>query len=218
MPGTRRVRKNARPPIRPLSLLILENPWTRDVADRTSVLPFMEAALADFDVVVHARPFYRLPELRVWLRNFQRTAPRRGRRALYIAAHGHRGRLAGLPDGSGAINFAMLVRSLRAVGGVDGVFLGCCLLGNPANAVRLLQPRRRVGLCRWVAGYRHEIDWLDSTLVDVTFWRCLLEDPRRNPWAAARATYRHFPRARNLGFAVFTRAGRDGWRDSLEDA
>jgi hypothetical protein len=211
LPG--RVRKKGS--ARPLSLLILENPWTSRVDDRTSVVPFLEGALSDFNVTLYSRPFYRLPELRLWLRDFRGSTPCRRRRALYIAAHGHRGRLAGLPDGSAAINFVTLTRALQSVGAVDGVFLGCCHIGSPANAMRLLRPRRRTGLCRWVAGYRYEVDWLDSTLVDVIFWRNLLEDPRRDPWAAAIATYQHFPRARDFGFAVFTRHGCDSWRDSL---
>src|SRR5262245_58248288 len=100
---------------RPLSLLILENPWSPQVDDRTSVVPFLEAALSDFNVTLYTRPFYRHPELRLWLRNFRVSTPRRYRRILYLAAHGHRGRLGGLPDGSAAINFVTLARALQAV-------------------------------------------------------------------------------------------------------
>ncbi len=79
--------------------------------------------------------------------------------------------VAGLPDGSASINFATFARALDAVGRIDGVYLGCCLIESPANAARLLRSGRHVAVGRWVAGYRQEIDWLDSMLVDVVFWR-----------------------------------------------
>ena len=203
-----------------LSLLVLENPWNESVADAISVAPFVEGfSRWAWNVKTYSRPFYRGDELRIWLEDFARPRQGIGRRLIYVAAHGSRGRLGGLPDGTGAMNFASFVAALKRVGGVEGVHLGCCEVGNPGNMARLLKRDRRLRKtpCRWVAGYRKYVDWLDSMIVDLLFWRALLMDPKHNAWAAARKTYREFPKARKLGFGVVMtgRAGR--LRDTLRE-
>jgi hypothetical protein len=77
--------------------------------------------------------------------------------------------------------------------------------------------RRRKKPCRWVAGYRTYIDWFDSMIVDMLFWRALLLDPKHNPWAAVKKTYREFPKARDLGFGVLTNGRAGHVHDSLEE-
>jgi len=203
-----------------LSLLVLENPWNDSVADAISVGPFVEGfSRWARDVRTYSRPFFRGDELQIWLDDFARPRHGIGRRLIYVAAHGSPGRLGGLPDGSGAMNFASLVTVLRRVGGIEGIHLGCCEVGNPRNMARLLKRdrRRRTKPFRWVAGYREYIDWLDSMIVDMLFWRALLVDPKHDAWAAVRKTYREFPKARKLGFGVVMNGRGGRLHDSLEE-
>ena len=119
------------------------------------------------------------------------------------------------------MNFQTFSTMLKRIGGIDGVHLGCCRIGSQRNVHLLLRPdrrRRRAVPCRWVAGYRENIDWLDSMFVDLLFWRFLLQDPRRDPWRAVMKTYRRFPHARDQGFAVFGNGPRGMLRDSLSES
>jgi|SRR3990172_7672566 len=43
-------------------------------------------------------------------------------------------------------------------------------------------------------------------------------EPRHDAWAAALETYRHFPRAKDMGLAVFMNGRRGRLRDSLRDS
>jgi hypothetical protein len=202
----------------PLTILVLENPWSANAFDALPVLPFVEG-LAKYSpdlVRVLAKPFYHAQELGHWLADFRRPKRGIGQRIVYIASHGTRGRIGGLPDGTGAINFNTFHSLLRSAGHIDGVHLGCCDFGNMKNAERLLRPDRRRARhvpCRWVAGYDKNIDWFQATLVDLVFWRELLRNTDHNPWKACRKTYKEYPRSRQLGFRVF----RNGPGGRLED-
>ena len=137
-----------------LSLLVLENPWESDVADRLSVVPFVEGFVHwARDMETFVRPFFRKDELRLWLEDFGRRRRGISRRLVYVASHGNRKRLGGLPTptGRGSINFSTFTRVVREVGRIEGIHLGCCYIGNPSNAERLLRPdnrRRRAVPCR----------------------------------------------------------------------
>jgi hypothetical protein len=201
----------------PLTLLVLENPWRQDAFDGLSVLPFVEglASYSSDSIRVLAKPFYRTEELGQWLEDFRRRRRGVGQRVVYIAAHGTPGRVGGLPDGTGAINFENFHSLLRSAGYIDGVHLGCCDFGNRDNAKRILHADRRRARsvpCRWVAGYDRTIDWFYSTLVDLVFWRELLRDPGHDAWTACLRTYKRYPQSRELGFRVF----RNGPRGRLE--
>jgi hypothetical protein len=127
-----------------LTLLVLENPWTESVTDGRSVGPFVQG----FEkwarsVKTYVHQFYRLDEMEMRLQDFTRRRQHLGRRVVYIAAHGTRGRFGGLPDGSAQTNFRKFCKVVRSIGGLDGVHLGCCNLGNRSNADDLLRPDRR---------------------------------------------------------------------------
>lgn len=204
-----------------LTLLVLENPWTTDASDVLSVIPFVEglAKYSPDSVRVFAKPFYRIEELGYWLADFRRPRWGVGQRIVYVAAHGTKGRFGGLPDNTNAINFRSFHASLRRAGHIDGVHLGCCDFGNRANAERLLRPNRRYSHsvpCRWVAGYDGEINWFDSTLVDLVFWRELLRDAKHDAWKAVFRTYKRYPLSRTLGFRVFCNGPRGILKDSID--
>jgi len=205
----------------PLTLLVLENPWTNEVYDRLSVLPFVEGlARYNSSIRVISKPFYQMDELGYWLANFHHPKRGVGQRIVYIAADATSGRLGGLPDGTREVNFQSFHRLLRRAGRIDGVHLGCCDFGNRENAARILRPDRRRAPsipCRWVAGYDQSIDWFDSMLVDLVFWRQLLRDPRHDAWKACLRTYKQHPQSLKLGFKVF-RNGPGGYLQASNEA
>jgi len=201
----------------PLTILVLENPWASSAFDGLSAVPFVEglAKYSDGSIRVLTKPFYQAQELGHWLKDFRRRKPGVGQRILYVAAHGTRGRVGGLPNGTKAINFHVFNSLLRSAGHVDGVHLGCCDFGNWDNAERILRPdtRRKHSVpCRWVAGYDRYVDWFQSMLVDLIFWRELLRDPRHDAWRACLRTYKQYPKSHEIGFSVF----RNGPRGRLE--
>jgi hypothetical protein len=203
----------------PLTILVLENPWNANTFDSLSVLPFVEglARYSPDSVRVFTKPFYHAEELGHWLADFRRPRRGIGRRVVYVAAHGTAGRVGGLPDGTGAINFRTFHHLLRSAGHIEGVHLGCCDFGNIENAERILRPDRRRARhvpCRWVAGYDRYIDWFQSTLVDLVFWRELLRRSDHSAWKASLKTYKEYPRSRELGFRVF----QNGPGGRLEDS
>ena len=205
----------------PLALLVLENAWTSDAFDGLSVLPFVEGlARYSYDAVrIFAKPFYRKEELGLWLEDFRRRKRGVSQRIVYVAAHGTPGRVGGLPDGRGAINFETFHDLLRSAGRIDGVHLGCCDFGNRENVDRLLRPDRRRAHsvpCRWVTGYDSAIDWFDSMLIDLVFWRHLLGNSHHDAWKAGLKTYGHYPRSLELGFTVF-RNGPGGRLETSRD-
>jgi hypothetical protein len=57
-----------------------------------------------------------------------------------------------------------------------------------------------------MAGYSMDVPWLDSTIVDVLFWRELWKDG--DPWEAALRTYTAYSKAVELGFSVFRMRGK----------
>lgn len=205
-----------------LSLLVLENPWYESLADSLSVVPFVEGFTRWApDVSMYVRPFYRAAEFQTWLSDFARKRRGIGRRVVYVASHGTTGRVGGLPDGSGAFNFGTLLAILKQTTALDGIHLGCCSFGNRRNAERLLRPdrrRRRAVPLHWVAGYNRDIDWLDSMLVDLAFWKFLLTDPAHDAWRAVERTYRYLPDSRKMGFAVFKNGPGGRLLDSLTSA
>ncbi len=204
-----------------LNLLVLENPWNDSVSDGISFAPFVEGfAKWAADAVTFTRPFYGKEELRIWLEDFTRRRRGIGRRVVYVAGHGTAGRLGGLPDESQAMNFQTFSTMLKRTGGIDGVHLGCCQIGNHRNVDLLLRPdrRRRWAVpCRWVAGYRENIDWLDSMFVDLLFWRFLLQDPRRDPWRGHEDLPAISTRT-GTSFAVFGNGPRGMLRDFLSES
>jgi hypothetical protein len=89
---------------------------------------------------------------------------------LYVGAHGTKG---SLQASGGNITRTRLRNILGSLGAssIEGVFLGSCLFGKPENAEFLLSPPKGASApIKWLAGYTTEVDWIDSSVMDMLFW------------------------------------------------
>jgi hypothetical protein len=157
------------------ALLILEGPWWTPAhkPKRPSVLPFLEGLekyKGNFNI--YYTNFYEARGFRKALED-DLVHTREDRLFLYIAAHGGSRTVGALESESGkAITTGMRlttllsgVRKVASYSNVEGMILGSCTLG--ANREELLSTLRTSPIA-WIFGYACEIDWIPSTLIDLT--------------------------------------------------
>jgi hypothetical protein len=82
---------------------------------------------------------------------------------LYIGSHGDETGIYGSDDGK-ALTPTLLINQLD---GFAGLFIGACLFGQNAMLERCLESSNLT----WCAGYRKSIDWIDSSALDLAFWK-----------------------------------------------
>lgn len=100
----------------------------------------------------------------------ERMGSARGIRYLYLGAHGSDDYINAV---GGQVSRARLKNILGRLGGkgIDGAFIGSCLFGREENAEYLFLPGKgRPAPMKWLAGYTTEIDWIDSSVLDLLFW------------------------------------------------
>ena len=96
---------------------------------------------------------------------------------LYIGAHGENDAISA-PGGK--IKRTKLKNSLLKLreGSMEGLFLGSCLFGSAANMRHILCPPLGANPpVKWVAGYTEKIDWVQSSVLDLLFWKLIFENP-----------------------------------------
>jgi hypothetical protein len=152
------------------ALLVLENPWFAPSVNpkRASVLPFLqglERVVDDFNI--YYSTFYEREGFRAALEK-DLTDTREQRLFLYIGAHG-------TPRKVGSIHISTVLGKVREVAkktNIEGLVVSSCLVGNCVddfkNAVRK-------GNLRWIFGYKHKVDWLTSTLVDLSILNVMMK-------------------------------------------
>lgn len=93
-----------------------------------------------------------------------RLADRTDIRYLYIAAHGDSDAIYGPAEKR--ISRTIIKNILSEVHGrkLHGIYFGSCLFGHQTEGLL-----RNSG-ATWIAGFTEEIDWLDSTALDLYFW------------------------------------------------
>ena len=137
---------------------------------------------------------------------------------IYIGAHGDRNTIHGFHDEG--ISRAYIRNSIRQAEGSSrrGFYFGSCNFISANNARFLLESPR----VAWVAGYETEVDWIDSTALDIFFLKCFLFPSPGRGRTMPRSTNdrlafasRHInqdmgPFARRLGFHVFVRRNGNG--------
>ena len=142
----------------------------------------------------------------------RRVGTWRGLRFVYVGAHGDHSGIYGSLDGhEGKVSRTKLRNALvrlaeQDAGKVDGLFVGSCGFLTAANARHLLCTAEVP--ITWVAGYSEDVDWIDSTIVDLYFMSQLLEGEgtalqRVN--RAATAVGLNMRLAESLGFQVYKR-------------
>jgi hypothetical protein len=82
---------------------------------------------------------------------------------LYIGSHGDHDGIYG-SHGADKLSFTSIK---NRVASFDGLYLGTCEFGRPNTLSKFVD---ETGLT-WCAGYRKEIDWLDSSSLDLAFWK-----------------------------------------------
>lgn len=93
-------------------------------------------------------------------------------RTVYVAAHGDRHSIKGFHDYG--ISRAKVRNALRFVGPSAvkrGVYFGSCGFATHNNAEFILSECNRVS---WMAGYSSNVDWVDSSVLDLFFLRHFL--------------------------------------------
>lgn len=150
-----------------LDLAVIEGRWWKK--GNSSVRGLFDV-LADITVDHPAGYHYEMFNNSASLKEIvQRTAKRY--RNIYIAAHGGDKSISGA-EGDEKISRAKLRNMLSATvelknPSLRGMFFGSCNFIDDDNAKFLLKKNTSV---RWVAGYSEEIDFIDSSMVDIFFW------------------------------------------------
>jgi hypothetical protein len=157
------------------ALLILEGPWwtPADKPKRPSVLPFLEGLeqyKGNFNIY-HSN-FYETQGFRRALED-DLVHTREDRLFLYIAAHGGSRMVGAMESESGktittGMRLTTLLKDVRKVASysnIEGVVLGSCTLGT--NRSDLLATLKASPIT-WIFGYACEIDWIPSTLIDLS--------------------------------------------------
>jgi hypothetical protein len=144
-------------------LLILENPWASDLADNTTVRPFLDGWAQVTRLPTSYRRYHDAEDLSLWLEAFVRDA---SLEICYIAGHGTRGRLAGLTKGINLKGVAAATKK-RGLSGPKGkgILLGACEVGTKLDEF-LANCGSRID---WVAGYARDVPWIEATLCDLLF-------------------------------------------------
>lgn len=141
---------------------------------------------------------------------------------LYVAAHGE-------PDGVcwhngeklSRIEFRHIFKTIRETRGaqLSGIHFACCTFMNKDTADYLFHEN----ICPWwVAGYSNYVDWLDSTALDMLFFRSLMmqrkgTDLSRIKAVAADLLEKCPGLIRELGFGIYIRKpGTGGAKNLLE--
>ena len=133
-------------------------------------------------------------------------------RHLYIAGHGDDDGIYGA-EGCNRISRTQLRNDVlnfvpfRASGRRGGLYVSSCKFGN-FETVNFLIERGVSERLRWIAGYANEVDWIDSSIVDMFFWNAYYQSNENTEIGKITEVGEKFnsfmPGAyRDLGFQVF---------------
>ena len=150
-----------------LAILILENPWDKpkNNPDRASVLPFVEGICKlNRNISVYYSTFHEINGFDMALGQ-DLTHTKEKRQILYIASHGDKN---GLKD----FSIKKLIPVIKKYKRIEGVLIGACYAGMAKAVIDLLNDTN----VRWVVSYKVSIDWIDSTLIDMSILHHLSDD------------------------------------------
>lgn len=82
---------------------------------------------------------------------------------LYIGAHGDENGIHGAANAK-PLTFTTI---RNRVDPYAGLYLGSCSFGQEATLFKFVRETKLT----WCAGYKHEIDWIDSSGLDLAFWK-----------------------------------------------
>jgi len=84
---------------------------------------------------------------------------------LYIGSHGYHDGIYG-SDAAKPLTYTVIKNQ---TGALRGLYLGTCLFGQPATLIKFITESKLT----WCAGYKNSVDWVDSSALDLAFWKIL---------------------------------------------
>lgn len=129
------------------------------------LLPYFNAlATSQADIELSHRTIRCVDDIRYYVSKI----PKNAGALLYFACHGEDQRLFPVADKKG-IDPEALVGALSQAkeGAVSFVHFGCCEIVDAAQRRACHQPIMEATNARWVSGYTTEVDWLQSTFLDL---------------------------------------------------
>lgn len=100
---------------------------------------------------------------------------------IYIGAHGNSNYIQGSVQHVSRTVLNNIFRE-KLGAGIKGIFFGACLFGNKKNAQFFFD--MEAGVLRnvtWIAGYGKSVDWVESSILDILFWKKIFEIKAANP-------------------------------------
>lgn len=196
----------------PNSVAVLERRW--ETRGNYGVRQLFELISAEVSYNPHAHRYDMFSDAASFRLGLSLITRSKRYQAVYVASHGDP---AGLKEHgkrkTNRVQLAEIVSALQDLntkGNIHGVYFGVCSFGQPANFQALLCPSNRTNL-RWVAGYRKDIEWLESASADMLFWSGYLHsgaEPLARAICGTANVLRFMPKANTtgregLGFGAF---------------
>jgi len=145
------------------ALLVLENPWwpPKENPKRASILPFLHGLEKLIETYsIYYSTFYSKDSFREALVDVSNTMEKRC--VLYVASHGTKGYIG---DKFRLTTFFDTVSDSAKLNDIEGVFIGSCYVGDRVEDLKETIMGTRIA---WIFGYKCSLNWLNSTLVDLS--------------------------------------------------
>lgn len=202
-------------------LTVLEGKWfpDRHVSIRDLFAPLFSVWAAGNDASYHYEQFTNDAAFRAAI-HYAFESDRA--KTIYVGAHGNANGIQGFHDEG--ISQTKIKNALNQTDGATkrGLYFGACSFCHDKTAKLILNSCPRVG---WIAGYQTEVDWIDSSAIDLLFLRHYSfatpgsgtprpkTVPQRLRYATERLKCDVHPLVKRLGFHVYVR----GHRGRIED-
>ncbi|MBL8649293.1 MAG: hypothetical protein JNL35_02685 [Sphingopyxis sp.] len=159
-------------------LAVVESRWWSDGND--SVRPLFETLAGIVESNPHAVRYDMFAEHNSLSQIIESLCSSGKIHSIYIGAHGDDVSIHGQGDASiSRTKLRNMFRKANKKGNVSGLFFGSCLVATNQNASYWLTKTSSTKL-KWIAGYTKNVDWIESSAVDMIFWSKLLEERRKN--------------------------------------
>ncbi|MBN8726978.1 MAG: hypothetical protein J0H15_04660 [Xanthomonadales bacterium] len=195
------------------NIYMFEGAWEK-ATEPPQMLKFMQAYEQTFPGTrVHHRSFRNGEDLAYYLAKI----PARQRALVYIACHGEVGLLEP-SDKKSRITMATLLDILKSAfpQRIGFLHFGCCHILQPDDGLRrkLLVSLQEASGATFVSGYTKEVDWLESTLLDLALIHSVYVEWRDKPTHVSKPmksledfTSDYRPLIKKLGFSAMSSFG-----------
>lgn len=191
--------------------MVLESLWDSELDSKLSVKPFFDGLSEVHSIKYVYHTFYDDEDMYYFIRKSKSLCS-----SYYIAAHGSRECLHSINNKK--IEVESLQDIFKNSRGKDiGILFGSCNFIDEKTAKEFLDFTK----AEWVAGYNSKVDWFDSTIIDLAFWRYYLKGDKGVKGYQREVTplvYKNYPLSISLKFSLFDKERfQRGVHDSLEE-